>query len=435
MRRASGGHTSSPRLPRSAHTALLAMLALAACGGSRGANEPGPDPMTLYASRDYFGLRDLLEHAETRSTPELLLLRAVVAQAFNEPHRSNEHLDELLASDGVAALPDSLRVDALELRARNHLRLHEYPSALAAARQLLSRASVDSATREDIANLARIAEALTDVPPQRVVSRTATTIEPGPDGRIPVRAGGRTRDWVIDTGANLSTVMRSEADSLGWRVREAGIQVGTSTGSRVLADVAVAPRLALGDVVLENVVFLVVPDELLTFGDFRIPGIIGFPVFDALGEVEFRRGGVMAVPATVPQREARNLALDFLTPLIRVEVLGSPAVCDFDTGANTTSLHLPFYHRHRERIDAEGTADTVRFAGAGGERIMPARILADVRLAFGDTATVLSTVPVYMESVATAGQEHARDCRLGLDALAGFAGYLINLRSMTFLPL
>lgn len=55
--------------------------------------------------------------------------------------------------------------------------------------------------------------------------------------------------------------------------------MGTSTGSRVTADVAVAPRVRLGQVELANVVFLVLPDEALTFGPtFRIPGLIGFPV-------------------------------------------------------------------------------------------------------------------------------------------------------------
>lgn len=157
------------------------------------------------------------------------------------------------------------------------------------------------------------------------------------------------------------------------------MEVGTSTGSMVTADVALAPRVQLGEVVLENVAFLVVSGALLTFGDFRIPGIIGFPVLDALGEVEFRRGGVLWIPGEVPERGVQNLALDFMTPLIRVEVVGSYAVCEFDTGAGTTRLHLPFYERHTARVEAEGRVDTVRFAGAGGERRMPARLLTGVR--------------------------------------------------------
>lgn len=52
----------------------------------------------------------------------------------------------------------------------------------------------------------------------------------------------------------------------------------------------------------------------------------------------------------------------------------------------------------------------------------------------GDTAVALPRLPAYTESVAT-NPEHSSDCRLGLDVLNAFRGYLINLRSMTILPL
>lgn len=414
--------------------AVAAVVAAVCSGeGDGGRQEAIEELMASYRERDYFELRTRLDTLEEMGEPRMALLSAATAQAFNDPARSNRHLDEL--GPGSAGLPDSLRADAEEVRSRNHMRLHQYARALESLETLLEMPGADSSTLEDAANLVRAMEALADAPPQRVVSRAAARIERRPDGRVPVRIGVADRGYVLDTGANLSTMMRSEADSLGLRIREAGLDVGTSTGSQVRADVTVAPRLQLGEVVLENVVFLVVPDELLTFGEIRIPGILGFPVLEALGEVEFVRGGGLRIPEQVPDRGVHNLALDFLTPLIRVEVLGHDAVCDFDTGANSTSLHRPFYVRHRTQVDRAGPLDTVHFAGAGGERRMPARVLSDVRLAFGDTATTISQLPVYTESVATATEEHPRDCRLGLDALAGFDGYRLNLRSMTFQPL
>lgn len=420
---------------RATTAAAMAALALltSTCGRAAAQDEIVTDLMTLYEKRDYFELRSRLDTLPDLSGPQVVLLRAAVAHAFNDPNRSNRHLEEL--GEDAPGLPDSLRVDAHEIRVQNHIRLYEYGAALEATRELLALPAADSSTRENASNFARALEALADAPPQRVASRAASRIERRPDTRVTVKIGDSTRGYVLDTGANLSTMMRSEADSLGLRVREAGVEVGTSTGSKVEADVTIAPRVEIGEVLLENVVFLVVPDELLTFGSFRIPGIIGFPVLDALGEVEFLRGGVIRIPEEVPTREMRNLALDFLTPLVEVNVLGFDAVCEFDTGANTTTLHLPFFERHRERIEAAGKMDTVRFAGAGGERRIPAWVLEDLRVAFGDTAQTLSRVAAYTESVATAGDEHPADCRLGLDALAGFDGYLLNLRSMSFLPL
>ncbi|PWG74236.1 hypothetical protein DF186_18940, partial [Enterococcus hirae] len=82
--------------------------------------------------------------------------------------------------------------------------------------------------------------------------------------------------------------MRSEASRAGLSIREVGLQVATSTGKVVTADVAVADRLRVGGAEFRHVVFLVFPDELLTFPDgTRISGLIGLPMIEALGEIRF----------------------------------------------------------------------------------------------------------------------------------------------------
>lgn len=417
---------------------MVTAMVVTGCVVGRSDGRLGPDRriaelMQLYEHADYFGLRAALDTLPELDGPRMMILRAAVAHAFNDPARSNRVLSEL--GDDVRELPDSLQVEAYRLRFRNHLRLYEYAASEEAARELLMLPAVDSAVRADVENDARVVEALADSPPQRVVRRGASEIHRRPDTRVPVQVGDSTRGYVLDTGANLSVMMRSEAEALGLPIREAGVEVGTSTGSRVTADVAVVPRVRLGQVELANVVFLVVPDEVLTFGPtFRIPGIIGFPVIDALGEVEFRRGGVLRIPAKVPERDIRNLAMKFLMPLVRVEVLGQDAVCELDTGASQSALFLPFYERSRARIEAEGRADTIQTAGVGGERRIPAYVLRDARVVVGDRAVTLSRLPAYTEPVAT-NSDRSSDCRLGLDVLNAFEGYLINLRSMAILPL
>lgn len=433
--------------------AILIALAAAGCGpsatsgmvGTAPAARPAPEPtdsaaplaelLALYAARDYFALAarlDALPSGDLTDRPELPFLRAVTATAFNHPAASNRHLAAL--AEERLPLPDTLQVKAGELELRNHLQLSDYQAAARAARSVLALEAADSATRADVDNMARAMAALRDVPPQRIVTRSASRIEREHTGRIPVAIGDSVRAYAMDTGANLSVLMRSEARALGLSIREAGLRVGTSTGTQVLGDVAVAPRLRLGAIELENVVFLVLPDEALTFGDVTIPGLIGFPVMDALGEVEFRTGGVLFVPAEVPDRGIRNLALPSLTPVIRVAVEGRNAICQFDTGAGRSSMYLPFYTRNRTWVEAAGQPDTVQFAGVGGERRMAVFALPDVRMAVGDTALTLERLNVHLESVKNPGQVEP-DCNLGLDVIAAFGGYLINLRSMSFLPL
>lgn len=387
----------------------------------------------VYERGDFWELRDRLEAHPDLEAPRAHLLRAEVAHAFNDPLRSNEHLSRFQAAGETP--PDSLNARVARLRFRNHLRLHEYGSALEAGRALLSLPAVDSIMRADVDNELKAMEALADVPPQRLVDRAASRIHRLANGRIPVQVGDSLRGYVLDTGANLSTMMRSEAESLGLTIRNTGMKVGTSTGTMVAADVAVAPRLRLGETTLESVVFLVVPDEVLTFGpDFRIPGIIGFPVIDALGELRYARGGTVEIPDRVPERDVNNLAMDYLTPLVRIRVLQRDAVCELDTGANRTSLHLPFVERYRAEVEAAGSIDTFRTAGVGGERRIPGYAFSDIRIELGDTAAVLPRLSAYTESVA-AGNDEGADCRLGLDVLSTFDGYLLNFRSMAFLPL
>lgn len=50
-------------------------------------------------------------------------------------------------------------------------------------------------------------EALADATAQRVVSRAGSRIKRRPDNRVPVQIGAVTRGYVLDRGANLSTMM------------------------------------------------------------------------------------------------------------------------------------------------------------------------------------------------------------------------------------
>ncbi|HEU5211010.1 MAG TPA: pepsin/retropepsin-like aspartic protease family protein [Longimicrobiales bacterium] len=387
----------------------------------------------MYERRDYFGLRTALEQQPTLDDARVTLLRAIVAHAFNDPIESNRQLD--LLGPGLDGINGSMRAVAHRLRYRNHFRLHEYAAAAAAAEHFFALENLDSLLRAETENELRIARALADVAPQRVVRRTSTSIPRGRYARVPVVIGDSLRSYMFDTGANLSVMRRSEAESLGLEIRHADVEIGTSTGKRFVADVTVAPRLRLGGIEIENVAFLVAPDEVLGRDpQFSIPGILGFPVLDALGEVEFRRNGVMHIPNRVPSYDVHNLALRFLMPVVQLEVLNEQVVCDLDTGATHSALFLRFYERMKTRIQDEGRPDTVRIAGVAGDRLVPAWVLDNVTLTLGETSARLFNMPAYTVAVDSL-IERGSDCRLGLDVLSGFNGYIVNLRSMSLLPI
>ena len=421
--------------------ALLGLLAgmATACAGGRSGEPPlratGPaDPYlwTLYERGDFFGLRAALDSVWDPVTPTVLLVRAATTQAFNDTAGANRELTGLARRRDQLSPSFLLELDRLRFRA--DMRAYEYAAAANDAREFLALSPPDSAMRADVENDARIAQVLRDVPPQRVLRRAATELRLSANGRVPLQVGDSLRAYLLDTGASFSVMTRSEAAALGLVVRPAGVAVGTSTGTRVRADVAVAPRVRVGMIELSDVVFLVLPDQALTFGpSLHIPGLIGFPVAAALGELEFRRDGLLRIPARVPARTGGNLALRNFTPLARITIEGQPATCELDTGAGETVLLDPFYERFRRRIEKLGHPETVRTLGAGGSRAIGSFVLRDMELVVGRTRLTLPRLRVFTQSVAI-DPTQLSDCRLGQDVLRSFPGYIINFRSMNLLP-
>jgi len=382
-------------------------------------------------ARDYFGLRARLATLADSETAPARFARAVVEQAFNQPAHSNATAAALLARGGMS---DTLRAEVLRLEMDNDLRLFDYAGGLHAADSLIAHAAVlNIATRKDVANTRRILSALADIPPQTVESRGETLVRLR-DGRIPVTVNDSARAYVFDTGANLSTIMRSEAIAVGLRILPAGLDVGTSTTTRVTADLGVADRVTIGNLVLRNVVFLVLDDKLLTFnnGAFRIPGIIGFPVIEQMGEVRFERGGTIEVPAQPPFRADSNLALAQLTPLTQASWHGSTLVCSLDTGADGTEFYSRFYEAHRALIDSVSRPSVRKFGGAGGVQTTPIRLLPKFSFSLGDTTATLDSAAVLTKSIARDATENYRDCNVGHDVFDSFSALILNFRDMAF---
>ncbi|MDP9350105.1 MAG: retropepsin-like domain-containing protein [Chloroflexota bacterium] len=421
--------------------AVLLSLSVAACFHATGSPPAVPagvrngltwtEVLRLNSARDYFTLRDRLEKTGEGEVPPARYARALIQHAFNAPAASNATIVSLLSG---ASLPDSLAADLRQIQLANHLRLFEYAAGLAVADALLAdTVTLSPAELRDVRNLRRVFRALAAVPPQTSEVRGPSRLRLY-RGRVPVQVNDSVRSYGIDTGANLSVLMRSEAEALGLRILPAGIDVGTSTDQRITADLGVADRLTIGEVHYRNVVFLVLDDELLTFPDgSRIPGLIGFPVIEGMGEIQMSAAGELFVPEVIPARPQPNLALHELTPLTRVRWGKQVLLCRLDTGAGTTQLYEPFYRRFRERIDAAAEATTRPWGGAGGVRELPVRILSDVELALGDTAVALDSVAVLTQSIVRSEAENYLDCNIGRDILGSFSRYVLNFRDMAFL--
>jgi hypothetical protein len=300
------------------------------------------------------------------------------------------------------------------------------------AKRVADTAGADSAAIADLRNVRRILNTLAAVPPQRLARATEARFRLE-RGRIPVTVGDSARSYIFDTGANLSTMARSEAQALGLTILDADIDVGSSTDIRNTADLAVADRVHIGGLEFHNVVFLVFDDRLLTFPDFAIQGIIGFPVIAAMREIRLRPSGDVVVPAEPTRGTPQNLALSGMTPLTRVEWNGAPQLCRVDTGASHTEFYEPFYRANATVVRRDGLADSTRTGGVGGIRTLPVRVLRDMRLGVGDTSVVLPRAVVHVQSLVRNPDDNYLFCNLGHDVFDAFAEYVFNFTEMTFL--
>ncbi len=387
--------------------------------------------LDLYRQRDFFELRKrLADGVNGSASAESRFLAAAVEHAFNRPAESNRLLDHL-RSDGLT-LSDELRSEAARLRFENHLRRHEYSRALEVGAAIL-RATEDHPGEliAEVGNTARLLAKLRGVPPQTLVKRSTTRLKLDRlRRRVAVGVDGSRVEMALDTGANFSVLMESVARRIGLTVREVGLKVATSTGRSIPADVAVAHQVSLGRAEFRNVVFLVFPDQLLTFADgTRLEGLIGFPVLAALGEVQFHANDLFEVPERAPSRKMSNLALDGLELLVSGTYQKEEVVCRLDTGSDRTFFYAPFYERFRGRVDAVGEPRRIEAEGVGGTREIDAFLMPPLTLNVARAGLRLGQPLVYAEPLSKDSRERL-DCNLGVDLFGQFRYYAINFEDM-----
>ena len=389
------------------------------------------DLQDLYDQRNFFALQEALEKVPEldKGGAELRFFEAATQQAFNQPAAANETIEEVLGQEG---LDPELTLRLRNLQLTNHLRLHRYGAALVSAKAILSELvdDSDSPIGVDARSKLPLLQALVGVPPQETEIRGPSRLALGKTRRVPLTIQGTRYSFALDTGANFSVIMRSEAQKLGLEIRPANLVISTSTARKVVGDVTVADEVEIGKIRYRHVVFLVLPDEVLSFSDGqRIPGLVGFPLVEAMGEVRFRRDNVMEIPHKPLRRSFQNLALNDLEPLVQVRYRKDDLLCRLDTGAHHTVFYEPFFRRYRERIESSGRRITAKAGGVGGIQEIPAYRLPKMAFTVAAAGATLRRVEVYTQPIRPP-KENYLYCNVGLDAFARFRSYTINFRHM-----
>ena len=351
-------------------------------------------------------------------------------------HRDSRAIAELIPVTRSRATRD-VRAQAYLVLANVYLLQQRYRESYAAIHSALelSPRSVQFSDRQTMA----FTRALRSIPPMQTLHAASGSLPFRRDRagmiRVRVKIGARTQEAVLDTGANFSTISASAARRTGLRILPRAVTVGSSTEQSVPTRLGIARHIQIGDTVLSNVVFIVLPDSALTFPHgYRIEAIIGLPVLMQLERLEFSNSGTLTLSYGVrdgtrpEQADAHsNLLLAGLEPLVLAHVPGvpTPLRMELDSGANATGF------AHNAIADApallhHAAQHALRLGGAGGVVTEHKALrLPHVALIIGGRRFTLQGVAVSSHS------NTGSDGTIGQDILRQGSRWTLNFKSMT----
>lgn len=390
----------------------------------------------LYKQKEYFRFKNLLNSTKDKiESWQYLYFKALVDNAFNRHEESNKIIETIL-NNYSEQINDTITSKLLEVQLANSIHLFEYKEAAKISKLLQKDYNpfLDTNDLADYINEIKIWSALTDIPQQTTSKTKDSKIQMKKDWlgllNIPVNVSGKTYEFIFDTGANISTVTKSFAKKLGLTMLDTEFDIETATDIKIKSGLAVANELSIGDIIYHNVIFLVVPDETLSFPqiNYSIDGIVGFPIIEAMEEIHITKDEELIVPLKPEIKSLENLAFDGLTPVVLGIHKNDSLSFAFDTGAMMTHLHLSYYNKYKNEIDSKYEMRTITIGGSGGSIDVKGFILDDIVLSIGNAKANLDNVRLIAEEIKE--KDNYFYGNLGQDVINQFDEMIINFESM-----
>lgn len=364
---------------------------------------------SLLSQKDYFRLeKQLNESGEMISASQRLYYQAFVKNAFNRNEAAVATIDSLLDHADSVQLKDSAKAVLKLLQGDSYFKLFQYAKAAQDDSIVLARyaPALDSSKTDDIKNDLLIRKALQNTSPQQTFILHNTTIHWTKDAlglkEIPVRSGKAVYSGIFDTRANISSITETYAKKLGLKILPVSYEEGSGiTGNTFKTGLGVADSLYIGDILVRNVVFQVMPDSILYLKPFHfsLNLIIGFPVISQLKEVHVFKDGRMIIPLAQTESDLHNFALDGLDPVIELQTDNDTLSFNFDMGATTTTFYYAYFEKYKPEIIKNGTRKKTSFGGAGGIETKDTYIIPSPDLRMGKKKVALDSVIVLTKKI------------------------------------
>lgn len=390
--------------------------------------QPDKHADSLLANKQYFQLRD---YADKHNH----YYNAFLYNFFNNPAASNKEITTVFSSYGKQLTPQN-RIALIKLQIDNDLKRYLYKEAYLNSAKLLRqyKKELPEDDAEDIANSLIIWKSLQAIPPQRTQTSKDIRIHYKRDAAslitLPVYFDNYSDDYVFDTGANLSVITESNARKANLERMADTFLVTAITGIKVKARVGVARAFKIGDIIVHNAVFMIFPDSTLSFagGQYKIKGIIGFPIIEQMKEIRISQKGYIDVPLKPGHLSSGNFGLDELTPVVNIGYKNTMHPFTFDTGAQTTFINEPFYTAYKADIESAGTAQDMEVGGAGGSISVKGYKVPQLVLSLNGKTAILRNSSIKTSSNGENDKYYYGN--LGQDVFSQYDELLINFKDM-----
>jgi predicted aspartyl protease len=355
---------------------------------------------------------------------------AEIDNAFNRLKASDQKIESLF-SEYAGKLSDKDKYHLLRIKQMNHSKLFEYQKAYDVLHELTTRYKQQMTADElgDYQNIKKIWAALAKEPPQNVTIKenTILSIKHNKLGtqNLTLSLDTVSIDFIFDTGANFSTVTETTARKLNMRIMDTTtIEVGSITSHKVRSRIGVCPEFNLGSIRVENAVFLVFPDQALAIpqANVQINGIIGFPVMEAMKEIQLTKKGEFIVPKQKSSYSRQNMAINFLNPIIWLD--GENYT--FDSGANSTTLYDTYFAKYKKDIEPLYKETDLSIGGAGGSVTKKGYVIT-FKTKINDKPVVMDSIELFKEPLT---DENYFVGNIGQDLIKKFDKLTINFESM-----
>jgi len=390
----------------------------------------------LLNQKEYFRLETQFKlYVANLDDENRLYFKAFIDNAFNRNNECITDVDSLLKNKSLK-LSDSLKPALYRLQSDSYFKTYQYAKAanndsilLKNCARILPKADVD-----DINNDLLRFNALKKVPPQQTIIKNNSSIPWKKDKigliEIPVISNGQTFSAIFDTRANISSITQTYARKLGLRILDASYNESSgATGITFKTGIGIADSLLIGNILIRNAVFQVMPDSILYIAPikFQLNIILGFPVIEQLEEVDLFKDGRMVIPLTPSASNLHNFALDGLDPVISLKSGKDTLSFHFDSGAVTSDLYSAYFEKYKNLILKTGIKKSAEIGGAGGSQKKKVYVLPTVKLFLGDIPATIDSITVFEKKTYPNQILYGN---LGQDFMANFSEMVFNFKYM-----